>query len=75
MNENKKDSLKILDDLFDNQNDSDKIAILEGDIKKYKKRLADVKRTEDKLERICPGCGSKITGICWECVGDGGLEK
>ena len=75
MSENKKDSLKILDDLFDNQNDSDKIAILECDIEKYKSLLADVRRTEDKQKRVCPGCGSKITGTCWECVGDGGLER
>lgn len=24
--------------------------------------------------RICPGCGSRVKGTCWSCVGDGGLR-
>ena len=48
---------------------------LKKEIETLEELLADVKRTEDKLERICPGCGSKITGTCWECIGDGGLER
>jgi len=24
---------------------------------------------------ICPGCGRRVAGTCWECVGDGGLRR